>query len=435
MIRSYINKKFIMKSSTMAASNFIQFASISAIIVIISRIEGYAESALYGSLISLYGLLLMLPTGLMIWQISSFAPELIKLKNAPEGSKEKISRNLFYLNSTFDTHNKFILKILFFIWLLILIPTLFLASAQSAAFWISILPIILVSPFISSLQAKLQVAQKESKILSGNLSIAAINVFFTYFLLHIPLLKNSPYTLAFLGCIQSISGIILLMYLLMHKKSLPLEYSKKLPHLESRVTFSSFRKIVSGSIDGIVLSATFSLAIIVAMQNSPRDGFLISLVVSIMRMIVIPSKQFGLVGGRMHLMGEVKNIKTIVLSSFVSIAVVSSVIIPAYIVKSSISIPNLITVLILVQIAIEPLSGVLYGFLKIRVGTEKALYGLLFSYILFSIPMLILCSIFKFANAENVWGILFMARIIFTFSVVWILYSNRDKIKTSIRKG
>lgn len=435
MIRSYINKKFIMKSSTMAASNFIQFASISAIIVIISRIEGHAESALYGSLISLYGLLLMLPTGLMIWQISSFAPELIKLKKAPEGFKEKISRNLFYLNSTFDTHNKFILKILFFIWLLILIAILFLASAQSAAFWISILPIILVSPFISSLQAKLQVAQKENKILLGNLSIATINVFFTYFLLHIQLLKNSPYTLAFLGCIQSISGIILLMYLLMHKKSLPLEYSKKLPHLESRVTFSSFRKIVSGSIDGIVLSATFSLAIIVAMQNSPRDGFLISLVVSIMRMIVIPSKQFGLVGGRMHLMGEVKNIKTIVLSSFVSIVVVSSVIIPAYIVKSSISIPSLITVLILVQIAIEPLSGVLYGFLKIRVGTEKALYGLLFSYILFSIPLLILFSIFKFANAENVWGILFMARIIFTFSVMWILYSNRDKIKTSIRKG
>lgn len=427
MMKSYINRKFIIKSSTMAASNFIQFASISALIVIISRMAGYTQSALYGMLISFYSILLMLPIGLMVWQISSFAPEIMKLRKTPKCEIEKVYRNIFYLNSIFHAHSKFIFKLLLTVWSLLLSFFLFFASVESIIFWISILPLILISPFVSSLQAKLQVAQKEREIFLGNFAVAVINLISVYSLLNISLVKDSIFVLAAIGCVQSISGIILMKYFLIEVDKLPIEYSKRKSTSEICVSILSLRKIISGSLDGIILSATFSLAVFAAMQNDSRDGFLIALVVSMMRTIVIPSKQFGLVGGRMYLMGQVESIKTIILSSFISILIASLAIFPIYMINSSVAIPFFILILMLLQVILEPFAGVLYGFLKIKMGPEKAISGLVLSYVFFASPMIAIFMNYKISTAENIWIIIFLARIIFSVSVVWNLLSAKIK--------
>ena len=422
MIKNFINRKFIVKSSTMAASNFIQFSSISAIIIIIAKLSGHTYSALYGVLISLYSMLLMLPIGLMVWQISSFTPEIMKLRKFPKD--ERSYGKVFYLNSVFHAHSKFILKLLLGAWALFFLFFLLFTSINSTIFWISLLPLVLMSPFVSSLQAKLQVAQKEKEIFIGNLVTAVINLLSVYSLLSVPSLKSSLVTLAAVGCVQSISGIILMKYLSSQVGKLPIEYSRKDKTSDVRVSVSSIRKIISGSLDGIILSATFSLAVVSAMQNSSRDGFLIALVVSMMRIIVIPSKQFGLVGGRMYLMGQIENVKTIVLSSFISILAVSLVVFPIYLVNSSVAIPFIILALMLVQVVIEPFAGVLYGFLKIKMGPDKAVSGLILSYVFFAVPMIVVCMNYKIANAENIWMIVFFARIIFSISVVRNLFSK-----------
>lgn len=419
MIGNHLNKDFILKSSAMASTNFIQFASISIILVAISNHSGHEQAAAYGGVLSLYSLLLMLPIGLMIWQISSFIPALIAFRKSQGEIKEKKLSEVFLLNRTFKKYNIFVSLGMLSIWILISILTLGFDLLPSYGVLLSILPGIIVSPFGYYYQGKLQTAQHEKEILKGALVAALFNIILVYAYLIFFKTDSIHVDLTFIGASQSLSGILLVLFLAKKARTLSSEFLEMgNSKISNKIDLSILVKIISGSVDGIILSAIFSISIIIASHNSPLDGFIISLVVSIMRMIVIPSKQFGLVGGRMHATGQLDSIATIIVSSFLSISTIALLVLPAYLSVSSTQIPVFILLLMLIQIALEPASGVMYGFIKVRYGPTKGIFSLIFSYIFMGLPLLLTSYMMNFSSAEFIWGILFSIRIIFTLLVI-----------------
>lgn len=155
------------------------------------------------------------------------------------------------------------------------------------------------------------------------------------------------------------------------------------------------------------------MAIFVAALNSPTDGCIVSLVVAVMRMIVIPSKQFGLVGGRMYALGKIASIKTIIASSAVSLILVSALVVPSYTLLASTQIPFFILALMCVQILLEPLTGVLYGFVKVKLGPEVGVNALFIAYLAVAVPLVGFLGLLSLSTALNVWVALFIARLIF----------------------
>lgn len=426
MTSNALNKTFIAKSSMMSAANFIQFILISLIIVAISRFIGREEATQYGMTLSVYTLTIMLPLGLMVWQVSGLAPAIAKLRKIPDQKKQEARSQLARLNKQYHGYTLYTALALLAIWLLILLSFLHLATPQSSTLWVCLLPIILCSPFKMSLQAKLQVAQKEKQILWGSLTTSVVKLLLTY--LYLSLLSQAvphPYILAPIGVIISLLDFVLLNYLRHICRSLPQEFSEQDKNSDVKIKLSIIKKIFFGSIDGIVFASTFTLAILAASQSSPRDGFLITLVVSIMRIIVIPSKQFGLVGGRMSAMGQISGIKTVIVSSLVALSTIALIIIPFYTLTASTAVPVSIILLMAIQVALEPCSGVLYGFIKVRYGPEKGVWGLFLSYLALAIPGLIILMALEISTAENVWLLLFLSRLVFTASVITTVRKNQ----------
>lgn len=428
MQKKLIDRGYIAKSSLMAASNLLQFATASLTLLLIARYLGQEAANSYGATLALVSLLLMLPAGLMVWQISTLAPALGMLKQSKGQMREKNLLQVAHLNHSFSSHTLLVALILAGAWLL-----LFLLLNQLDFFvpelWLALLPWLLASPWSASCQAKLQLAQQEKTILVSSLLASGTNLASLYFYFFLSTSQaGSVQSLAAVGAIFSFTSLALLIFLASKVKALP--DSMRTVHRDGdRPSFqlTTLKQIVYGALDGIVLSTVFSLALIFASQTSPEDGFILSLVVSIMRMIVIPSKQFGLVGGRMYAMGQVKSIRTVLCSSLFSLLLITLLLIPAYSFLSPVQIPGPILLLMLIQVVLEPLTGVLYGFLKISRGPDRAIGGLVGSYLCFALPLLGLLAFAGLATASSCWGRLFLTRLIFMVSVLWAFRaSNRS---------
>lgn len=429
MQKKLIDRGYIAKSSLMAASNLLQFATASLTLLLIARYLGQEAASNYGATLALVSLLLMLPAGLVVWQISTLAPVLGMLKQSKGQMREKNLLEVAHLNRSFSSYTLLVALILTGAWLL-----LFLLLNQLDFFlpelWLTLLPWLLASPWSASCQAKLQLAQQERTILVSSLLASGTNLasLCCYFLFLPTNQAGSVQSLAVVGAIFSFTSLALLIFLTSRVKALPA--SMRTVHRDGdRPSFqlATLKQIVYGALDGIVLSTVFSLALIFASQTSPEDGFILSLVVSIMRMIVIPSKQFGLVGGRMYAMGQVKSIRTVLCSSLFSLLLITLLLIPAYSLLSPVQIPGLLLLLMLIQVVLEPLAGVLYGFLKISRGPDRAIGGLVGSYLCFALPLLGLLAFAGWATASLSWGLLFLTRLIFMVSVLWTFRaSNRS---------
>lgn len=428
MQKKLIDRGYIAKSSLMAASNLLQFATASLTLLLIARYLGQEAANSYGATLALVSLLLMLPAGLMIWQISTLAPVLGMLKQSKGQMREKNLLEVARLNHSFSSYTLLVALILAGAWLL-----LFLLLNQLDFFvpelWLTLLPWLLVSPWSASCQAKLQLAQQERTILVSSLLASGTNLASLYFYFFLSTSQAaSTQNLAAVGAIFSFTSLALLIFLTSRVKALPASM-RTVRRDRDRPSFqlATLKQIVYGALDGIVLSTVFGLALIFASQTSSEDGFILSLVISIMRMIVIPSKQFGLVGGRMYAMGQVKSIRTVLCSSLFSLLLITLLLIPAYSLLSPVQIPGLLLLLMLIQVALEPLAGVLYGFLKISRGPDRAIGGLVGSYLCFALPLLSLLAFAGWATASLCWGLLFLTRLIFMVSVLWAFRtSNRS---------
>lgn len=409
-----INRKYILKSSLLASTNLIQFIFSSLVLTLVANFLGQQNAALYGLSASIFLFLSILSTGNMIWQISELVPVISEYNNGGNRSEKSLLLRISKLDSNFRAYNYFISLFLLLLCFLIIVFG-GVTKIVSAWYLLAVTPLLVSTCFASSLQAKLQVFNKENKILLGNLISSATGCLFSFIYLSSFSEYLGDYALGVLGIQQSIVGICYLFYLKLAVSNLPSTTRKK---RIGKVKLSNLSKIFYGSLDGFIFSGIFSFAIFSTTNMSSEEGFILAWVVSIMRMVVIPSKQFGLVGGRMYLLGEVKKMKEILSSSLLSLLIIGAVTITLHGSILTSKIPENILLMMLFQILLEPLTGVLYGFIKIVGGPEKAVKGLISSYLLFAFPLIIAIYVLGLATAENIWTALFITRLIFAASTI-----------------
>lgn len=167
--------------------------------------------------------------------------------------------------------------------------------------------------------------------------------------------------------------------------------------------------------------AVFTAATYVASFEGVTDGAVVATIVSYMRLVVIPTKQFGLVGGRFILQGVHAGI-----SSFADVrgaallpcaaagliaATLSVVLLPA-------DIGWLIAVLTLAQLALEPRSGVTYALAKVVLGPRR-LIGHLVTWYLMVLPIIwaVLIAL-EVASGAAIWASIFAVRCGFALSMM-----------------
>jgi hypothetical protein len=192
---------------------------------------------------------------------------------------------------------------------------------------------------------------------------------------------------------------------------------------------------LAGSIDGVVFMGTFAIATFVTIAYSVSDGAEIAFAIALMRAIIVPMKQFGLVGGRMVIQGVhgtgVKLTQRDVMQVCLAIvAVLALIVVALRILTPSLQlVPWSIMVMMIAQLLLEPFSGILYSFVKIVHSPRQGLPALFTSYLAIGIPALLALSALGMASAIAVWACLFGTRVIFTAGVLYSSYRAARKAR------
>jgi hypothetical protein len=201
---------------------------------------------------------------------------------------------------------------------------------------------------------------------------------------------------------------------------------------QGRVSFLRFGRIANAwkevslraaaGADGVVYMTVFLLATTIATRSSVASGAAVALAVSVMRLLIIPIKQLGLVGGRLLAQGEFETpqvgLRTIrVTAAFACVVAALGIVVWG-------AFPNgmpfgLATVLA-AQLLLEPVAGVQFTALKVAVGPEAGIRLLLICYWIVAPLLLALSAVLGLAEPWMIWLILLAVRLAFAAGVMHI---------------
>lgn len=179
------------------------------------------------------------------------------------------------------------------------------------------------------------------------------------------------------------------------------------------------------TVDGFVFLLTYTIAISVAAHHSPADGAMIALVVSLMRALIVPIKQLGIVGGRMSRQGLLSPTEAgadgsrradLRIVQFSASAVTTALGLLTFVLMVTEVIyitPLAIMLLVTAQVLAEPWSGILFSFLKVVSGPKVGVPALMGSYLLFGLLGLGAIAVLGTGDAVVVWAWMVTVRLIF----------------------
>lgn len=184
---------------------------------------------------------------------------------------------------------------------------------------------------------------------------------------------------------------------------------------------------IAASVDGAVFMAMFALVQVLAAAVSPQVGAQIALAVALVRTVVVPVKQIGLNYGRMLVadqaprVGAMRELTTLTLATWCFIIPITSVGLIWSGLAEPVGASWTLTILIAVQLLMEPFAGVLYGAAKVTIGPRAGLFGLLIIYVVV-LPAALLPLSLTDGTAEQFWLLLLIARGLFAGSTTsaWI---------------
>lgn len=179
-----------------------------------------------------------------------------------------------------------------------------------------------------------------------------------------------------------------------------------------------FDRAVAG-VDGVVYMSIFFVSTLLATRHSVHDGAVISIVVSLMRLVVIPLKQFGLaMGSEANRTGT--DGRRLVSDCTVVTMPICAITAIAIGIAASLSLggqaARFIVPLMVVQLLIEPFAGILYTAMKVRWGATAQVRWFLGLYVFGLLPALFASSFIGWATALTVWGLWFVTRVCFALS-------------------
>lgn len=179
-----------------------------------------------------------------------------------------------------------------------------------------------------------------------------------------------------------------------------------------------FDRAVAG-VDGVVYMSIFFVATLLATRHSVHDGAVISIVVSLMRLVVIPLKQFGLTMGSESNRTGTGGRRLIADCAVVTMPIC---IVVAFVMGIAAShsldgeAARFIVPLMVIQLLLEPFAGILYTAIKVRWGATAQVRWFFGLYVLGLLPALFAASFIGSANALTVWGLWFTTRVCLALS-------------------
>ncbi|MCD1285827.1 MULTISPECIES: hypothetical protein [unclassified Brevibacterium] len=188
------------------------------------------------------------------------------------------------------------------------------------------------------------------------------------------------------------------------------------------------------TIDGFVFLLTYTVAISVASHHSPADGAMVALIVSLMRALIVPIKQLGIVGGRMSRQSRLApaeatevtgsaeatgslvrrtDLRVVTFSSSVvttSAGVLALILMLTGVIHIS---PLPLMLLVTAQVLCEPWAGILFSFLKVASGPKLGLSALVVSYLGLGVLGLLVIDLTGHGEAVTVWAWMVVIRLVF----------------------
>lgn len=401
------------KSLMLAAATSAPMVSSLIAVLVFQRKFGESGVLTLGMAGNIVGILVALSAGCMVLAVRTFA----KLRATKKEVHE--FRDAFHR----ENQSAYLVSAVSLLLVLVLSLTVPLGASIPTAslhvYMLAVTPWLLIFPLTQVAYGVLQAFGKERAVLHASLTVLVLQLLGV--LLVVQSFDELNHALIAAGLIQSTVALGVFLYRLILVRNLlggSLQGTFAPQGTLSR--FSSVPDRVMAGSDGLIYMGTFAAATYLASVESVEDGALVALVISYMRLVVIPLKQFGLVGGRMVLQkkgtgglssSDVRRaVRLPCLGAGVIVAVLSLVLLPE-------DVGYVIAALTFVQLAMEPYSGVSYALGKVVYGPRKLHTHLVVLYLVV-LPVLWLCVFLLDVNSGlTIWSTLFLVRCLMTLTL------------------
>ncbi|WP_433677452.1 hypothetical protein [Microbacterium gorillae] len=169
------------------------------------------------------------------------------------------------------------------------------------------------------------------------------------------------------------------------------------------------------SLDGAVFMLLFIVAQLIAASISVEVGAQVAGAVAFCRTVIIPLKMIGVTAGRLSLR-EPGARRALAGASISATAVIVVPLAGLLAVSASLGHSPLsdavLTLLVTVQLLVEPCAGSLFSFLRVAFGSRSGLAGLIVSYVIVAPVVLVICR-FTLPTAVGIWICLLGVRFLF----------------------
>lgn len=235
-----------------------------------------------------------------------------------------------------------------------------------------------------------------------------------------------------LFCTGAMSGLILLGAITARAQGLKGSVGSRVvpifDGLNVRGLVRAMHERLQAGADGLVYMTTFFVASFVAATHSDEAGVTIALAISFFRLIVVPIKQFGLVGGRFVAKnsGGTLTLASIPPAALWICAPVAVMILVFGYTNSGIA-HGVLPVLLALQLLLEPWAGVLFASAKVSLGPEVGVRLLMGVYWCGVVPALVLVSVLGLATPVGIWAVLLLGRFSFAVGTVRIVRSATSR--------
>lgn len=175
---------------------------------------------------------------------------------------------------------------------------------------------------------------------------------------------------------------------------------------------------VLNSLDGAVFLLLFMFAQTIAASISVGVAAQVAAGVALCRTIIIPLKMIGQTAGRMSLQDRDRGSNHLI-ASFAAVGIFVVPAAAALLLLAAVGVSPVgdatLSVLIAVQLLLEPFSGSLFAYLKVVFGATAGLLGLILTYLVLAPAVLLACR-FLAPDAAALWTGLVLVRFLFSVS-------------------
>ena len=412
-------KEFLKLGFLAAAASFIPGARASILILLVGDAYGNEAAATLGLSAQFLAITLVAVVGLSISTVFKFKT-LTPPRTVSDVAQE--SGSIAFAGAT----------LVFLVAILggALIPLMSagIVIAQFAPYWYISIISLLAAVFSSWQAGLLQARNADSRLFQINSVSAAVAVGLAVV---ITIFVPDEASLA-LACIAITNAVVDVVALVSRSKAVRTVWGTELAGLwkqscrifwsAKRITFQKLPAVSKATADGLILMLVFLTAGLVATRSDVGAGAAVLMAVALMRSLVLPLKQLGLVGGRLAMTAGRNRIHA-VRPMILFVAALMALGAAALIVLKLLSLlPSHISMtlvyLLALQLLMEPITGFLFAAMKIMYKPDFAMKALLSISGLFTIPCILLLSLLDRATPELIWAVLLAARTVFGITVV-----------------